>query len=273
MRKWSFLREPGATRCLRMGRSTSSVCLGVTQDQDAHYTCIASNAVGQAICTACVEVISVHETEAKPEDLSRVKEELIASYLHRRVPEEIPVPSPEAEPDAETIPVEEHDTEGKAEKEFSISGSYVLSKDLLHRLTSQISEIVSSQVSQATLKIPGGDGSDDDQQTLTHSPRRVRSHPPSVLIETPSGSDEGESEGESYDIYTAMADYTPPGLPADSDFLVLKIGQYVEVLDSAHPLRWLVRTKPTKTTPSRPRLGFSRVSTEEVPSPYRHWRG
>ena len=33
--------------------------------------------------------------------------------------------------------------------------------------------------------------------------------------------------------------------------VILREGQYVEVLDSAHPLRWLVRTKPTKSSPSR----------------------
>uniref|UniRef100_A0A3P9B0V5 Ig-like domain-containing protein n=1 Tax=Maylandia zebra TaxID=106582 RepID=A0A3P9B0V5_9CICH len=32
---------------------------------------------------------------------------------------------------------------------------------------------------------------------------------------------------------------------------ILKEGQFVEVLDSVHPDRWLVRTKPTKTNPAR----------------------
>lgn len=52
-----------------------------------------------------------------------------------------------------------------------------------------------------------------------------------------------------FDIYVAIADYNPMGLSKES--ISLKEGQYVEVLDSAHPLKWLVRTKPTKTTPSR----------------------
>lgn len=47
----------------------------------------------------------------------------------------------------------------------------------------------------------------------------------------------------------ATADYTPT--IASKESISLKEGQYVEVLDSAHPLKWLVRTKPTKTTPSR----------------------
>lgn len=45
------------------------------------------------------------------------------------------------------------------------------------------------------------------------------------------------------------ADYLPLG--AEQDAISLREGQYVEVLDSAHPLRWLVRTKPTKSSPSR----------------------
>lgn len=52
-----------------------------------------------------------------------------------------------------------------------------------------------------------------------------------------------------FDIYVATADYNPT--IASKDSISLKEGQYVEVLDSAHPLKWLVRTKPTKTTPSR----------------------
>lgn len=52
-----------------------------------------------------------------------------------------------------------------------------------------------------------------------------------------------------FDIYVATADYNPQ--IATKESISLKEGQYVEVLDSAHPLKWLVRTKPTKTTPSR----------------------
>lgn len=52
-----------------------------------------------------------------------------------------------------------------------------------------------------------------------------------------------------FDIYMVTADYVPMG--ADRETITLKEGQYVEVLDSAHPLKWLVRTKPTKSSPSR----------------------
>lgn len=47
----------------------------------------------------------------------------------------------------------------------------------------------------------------------------------------------------------ATADYNP--ITVDKETITLKEGQYVEVLDSAHPLKWLVRTKPTKLSASR----------------------
>lgn len=52
-----------------------------------------------------------------------------------------------------------------------------------------------------------------------------------------------------FDIYVVTADYNPMGVSKDA--IALKEGQYVEVLDSAHPLKWLVRTKPMKSNPSR----------------------
>lgn len=63
-----------------------------------------------------------------------------------------------------------------------------------------------------------------------------------------SGSD-SVSYPQIFDIYVVTADYLPLG--AEQDAISLREGQYVEVLDSAHPLRWLVRTKPTKSSPSR----------------------
>lgn len=52
-----------------------------------------------------------------------------------------------------------------------------------------------------------------------------------------------------FDVYMVTADYVP--VAPDKETITLKEGQYVEVLDSAHPLKWLVRTKPTKSSPSR----------------------
>ncbi len=54
---------------------------------------------------------------------------------------------------------------------------------------------------------------------------------------------------QTFDIYVAKSDCQPLG--GNKEAFVLKEGQFVEVLDSAHPVRWLVRTKPTKITASR----------------------
>ncbi|KAM6963087.1 obscurin [Aplochiton taeniatus] len=64
-----------------------------------------------------------------------------------------------------------------------------------------------------------------------------------------SESDGDEDRRETFDIYVARATCSPSGVGKES--FVLKEGQYVEVLDSARPDRWLVRTKPTKNTPAR----------------------
>lgn len=54
---------------------------------------------------------------------------------------------------------------------------------------------------------------------------------------------------QTFEIYVARADCSPTiGI---KDSFILKEGQFVEVLDSVHPDQWLVRTKPTKSNPSR----------------------
>ncbi|XP_027884366.1 obscurin isoform X3 [Xiphophorus couchianus] len=88
-----------------------------------------------------------------------------------------------------------------------------------------------------------------DIKLRTPSPKHHRSHTP--LTSTMSGS---ESEGEEdrreiFEIYVARANCSPN--IGSKDSFILKEGQFVEVLDSVHPDRWLVRTKPTKTNPSR----------------------
>ncbi|PWA20807.1 hypothetical protein CCH79_00007110, partial [Gambusia affinis] len=88
-----------------------------------------------------------------------------------------------------------------------------------------------------------------DIKLRTPSPKHHRSHTP--LTSTVSGS---ESEGEEdrreiFEIYVARADCSPN--TGSKDSFILKEGQFVEVLDSVHPDRWLVRTKPSKTNPSR----------------------
>lgn len=50
-------------------------------------------------------------------------------------------------------------------------------------------------------------------------------------------------------MYVTRADCSSEG--GNKDSVVLKEGQFVEVLDAFHPERWLVRTKPTKNNPAR----------------------
>ncbi|KAM4574398.1 obscurin [Fundulus diaphanus] len=88
-----------------------------------------------------------------------------------------------------------------------------------------------------------------DIKLRTPSPKHHRSHTP--LTSTVSGSEsEGEEDRqETFEIFVARADCSPN--TGSKDSFLLKEGQFVEVLDSVHPDRWLVRTKPTKTNPSR----------------------
>ncbi|XP_046905387.1 obscurin isoform X3 [Hypomesus transpacificus] len=88
-----------------------------------------------------------------------------------------------------------------------------------------------------------------DARLKTPSPKHLRAHTPTALTCSGSESDGDEDRAEMFDIYVARANCSPVGGSKES--VVLKEGQYVEVLDSVHPDRWLVRTKPTKNTPSR----------------------
>ncbi|XP_030583398.1 obscurin [Archocentrus centrarchus] len=105
-------------------------------------------------------------------------------------------------------------------------------------------EITAPQPPKMLLKIKGG----HDIKMRTPSPKH-RAHTP--LESTVSGS---ESEGEedrrvTFEIYVTRAHCSPNS--GNKDSFVLKEGQFVEVLDSVHPDRWLVRTKPTKANPAR----------------------
>ncbi|XP_037104683.1 obscurin isoform X1 [Syngnathus acus] len=88
-----------------------------------------------------------------------------------------------------------------------------------------------------------------EEQMRTPSPKHHRAHTP--LASTVSGSEsEGEEDQrETFEMYVARADCNPNSGSKDS--FLLKEGQFVEVLDSVHPGKWLVRTKPTKTNPAR----------------------
>ncbi|MEQ2236638.1 hypothetical protein ILYODFUR_014711 [Ilyodon furcidens] len=83
----------------------------------------------------------------------------------------------------------------------------------------------------------------------TPSPKHHRSHTPLTSNVSGSESEGEEDRRETCEIYVARADCSPN--IGSKDSFILKEGQFVEVLDSVHPNRWLVRTKPTKTNPSR----------------------
>ncbi|XP_052332742.1 obscurin-like isoform X29 [Oncorhynchus keta] len=197
------------------GRQHSLILMDVGSKHAGTYTCIATNRAGQSICTAQFEV----------EDAPRPKEETT-----------IPLGITISPPDEDV---------GRGKMQYL---GEVGSEEFLMKLTSQITEMVSAKISQASLRVPGGD-SDDETKTPSASPHHGRSRPGSILADSSSESDDPDARGEMFDIYVATADYNPT-IP-NKDTISLKEGQYVEVLDSAHPLKWLVRTKPTKTTPSR----------------------
>ncbi|XP_078790236.1 obscurin isoform X17 [Oryzias latipes] len=221
------------------GRQHSLILMDVESEHSAIYTCIATNRAGQCVCTAHLQVDDTPQPK---------KETMPSSSLGITV---IP-------PGGETS----RGTEGKIPYLGEVG-----TEEFLMKLTSQITEMVSAKFTQdslqnqevlqwmkswpknsTSLRVPGCD-SDDETKTPSPSPHHGRSRPPSLIADSSSESDEGDARGEMFDIYVATADYTPT--LASKDSISLKEGQYVEVLDSAHPLKWLVRTKPTKTTPSR----------------------
>ncbi|XP_078120450.1 LOW QUALITY PROTEIN: obscurin [Sander vitreus] len=202
------------------GRQHSLILMDVGTEYTGTYTCIATNRAGQSICTAHLEV----------DDIPQPKKETKASEVLGIT----------------VSPPEEEAGRGK-EGKMPYLGE-VGTEEFLMKLTSQITEMVSAKITQASLRVPGVD-SDDETKTPSPSPHHGRSRPPSLIADSSSESDEGDARGEMFDIYVATADYNPT--KASKESISLKEGQYVEVLDSAHPLKWLVRTKPTKTTPSR----------------------
>ncbi|XP_059196374.1 obscurin [Centropristis striata] len=109
----------------------------------------------------------------------------------------------------------------------------------------QEEEMAPAQPAMKLLKVKGA----HEGRMRTPSPKHHRAHTP--LTSTVSGSEsEGEEDRrETFEMYVARADCSPDG--GNKESFVLKEGQFVEVLDSVHPDRWLVRTKPTKTNPAR----------------------
>uniref|UniRef100_A0A8C5ZVZ4 non-specific serine/threonine protein kinase n=1 Tax=Marmota marmota marmota TaxID=9994 RepID=A0A8C5ZVZ4_MARMA len=222
---WIGPNTPGYTMA-SSAQQHSLVLLDVGRQHQGTYTCIATNAAGQALCSASLQVSGL----PKEEEQEKMKEALISTFLQGVV----------FAPPGEALVAEE--------AHGHLSLAEVGTEEFLQKLTSQITEMVSAKITQAKLQVPGGD-SDEESKTPSASPRHGRSRPSSSIQESSSESEDGDSRGEIFDIYVATADYLPLG--AEQDAITLREGQYVEVLDSAHPLRWLVRTKPTKSSPSR----------------------
>ncbi|XP_062373266.1 obscurin isoform X2 [Sardina pilchardus] len=202
------------------GLQHNLILMDVGKEYTGTYTCIATNRAGQSVCTAHLEV----------EEVSSEKKDKIT-------PEVLGI----------TISPPEEEASKAEESKLAYLGG-VGTEEFLQKLTTQITEMVSARITQASLRVPGAD-SDDETKTPSPSPHHGRSRPPSLIMDSSSESDEGDARGEMFDIYVATADYNPT--IASKETIALKEGQYVEVLDSAHPLKWLVRTKPTKSTPSR----------------------
>ncbi|KAM3929260.1 obscurin, partial [Leptodactylus fuscus] len=214
----------------------SLILLDVGTEFTGTYTCIATNKVGQSICSASVEVLEEKEARILAE-ADKIVKDVLKSSVPGRI--EIAVQPPEADGDARTA------------QKSQISLSDVGTEEFFQKLTSQITEMVSAKISQASLRVPGMPGmdSDDESKTPSASPRHGRSRPSSIAMESSSESEDGDARGEIFDIFMVTADYNP--ITGDKETITLKEGQYVEVLDSAHPLKWLVRTKPTKFSASR----------------------
>uniref|UniRef100_A0A672TQ42 Obscurin n=1 Tax=Strigops habroptila TaxID=2489341 RepID=A0A672TQ42_STRHB len=202
----------------------SLILLDVKRKYSGAYTCIATNKAGQSICTATVEV-------SDGKSLLQYKHILYLMFYTQIL----------------SFPGDfEAGREGVPKSPISLAD--VGSEEFFQKLTSHISEMVSAKLNQATLRVPGAE-SDDESKTPSASPRHGRSRPSSIVQESSSESEDGDSRGEIFDVYMVTADYSPAA--PDKEAITLKEGQYVEVLDSAHPLKWLVRTKPTKSSPSR----------------------
>ncbi|XP_070648483.1 obscurin isoform X39 [Bos indicus] len=241
---WISRHTPGYT-VASSAQQHSLVLLDVGRQHQGTYTCIASNAAGQALCSAGLHVSGLPKEAGATEEQPEVKEALISTFLQGTQA----VAAQMSEPATFTDLAGQKKAELlAAEARSHLSLAEVGTEEFLKKLTSQITEMVSAKITQAKLQVPGVD-SDEESKTPSASPRHGRSRPSSSVQESSSESEDGDSRGEIFDIYVVTADYLPLG--AEQDAILLREGQYVEVLDSAHPLRWLVRTKPTKNSPSR----------------------
>ncbi|KAF6095953.1 hypothetical protein HJG60_014194 [Phyllostomus discolor] len=240
---WIGPDTPGYT-VASSAQQHSLVLLDVGRQHQGIYNCIASNAAGQALCSASLHVSGLPKEAEEVGETAGVKEALISTFLQgtQAISEQM------LEPAGFTDLAGQKGEPLAPKARGHLSLAEVGTEEFLQKLTSQITEMVSAKITQAKLQVPGGD-SDEESKTPSASPRHGRSRPSSIVQESSSESEDGDSRGEIFDIYVVTADYLPLG--GEQDTISLREGQYVEVLDSAHPLRWLVRTKPTKSSPSR----------------------
>uniref|UniRef100_A0A4W2EW34 non-specific serine/threonine protein kinase n=2 Tax=Bos indicus x Bos taurus TaxID=30522 RepID=A0A4W2EW34_BOBOX len=226
---WISRHTPGYT-VASSAQQHSLVLLDVGRQHQGTYTCIASNAAGQALCSAGLHV-SGREWAWEPGQCGQ-RAGISSPSRTQAVAAQMSEPATFTD-----LAGQKKGTSRVAEARSHLSLAEVGTEEFLKKLTSQITEMVSAKITQAKLQVPGVD-SDEESKTPSASPRHGRSRPSSSVQESSSESEDGDSRGEIFDIYV-------------QDAILLREGQYVEVLDSAHPLRWLVRTKPTKNSPSR----------------------
>ncbi|XP_052383015.1 obscurin isoform X35 [Oncorhynchus keta] len=119
----------------------------------------------------------------------------------------------------------------------------IKSQDQLSNKEDEEQKVTSQPPRHFKAKVP-------DAMLRTPSPKHYHAHTPAALTGSGSESDCDEDRIETFDIYVARANCSPQQ-GGNKESFVLKEGQYVEVLDSVHPEKWLVRTKPSKTTSSR----------------------
>uniref|UniRef100_A0A8C5LEG3 Obscurin n=1 Tax=Jaculus jaculus TaxID=51337 RepID=A0A8C5LEG3_JACJA len=239
---WIGPNTPGYTMA-SSAQQHSLVLLDVGRQHRGTYTCIATNSAGQALCSGSLHISGL----PKEEEQERVKEVLISTFLQGTT-QGVSAQVSESASFVDLAGQRKGESMVAEETRSHLSLSEVGTEEFLEKLTSQITEMVSAKITQTKLQVPGGD-SDEETKTPSASPRHGRSRPSSSVQESSSESEDGDSRGEIFDIYVVTADYLPLG--AEPEAITLREGQYVEVLDSAHPLRWLVRTKPTKSSPSR----------------------
>ncbi|TDH08594.1 hypothetical protein EPR50_G00099190 [Perca flavescens] len=203
-----------------------------TQDQSDTQTQIPTSAT---VAANYVENVSVSLWEAY-----NLTEDTQMSLRERRGSSLIAASSMSSPSDYDTAPdvMEPVETGPAVPREVTKAADKVTPKD-------DKEQMAPPQSPKKLLKVKGA----HESRMRTPSPKHHRTHTPLTSAVSGSESEGEEDRRETFEMYVARADCSPSSGKKDS--FVLKEGQFVEVLDSVHPDRWLVRTKPTKTNPAR----------------------